>query len=210
MKKRSSKYRIRDGKGRFVSTLFTQLVKLQLADKKGIPVKEEYKTKSGKIKERKIPFDRVMEEAKITDSELKEFFEGYKKTFHKMYEKGSLQLFKNSGSLESALDGFGGKVVLNGEKVKADKVLLVVSEFKQWLSSSLNSADFDIVITQSFDGNTLTFDIPDTDKLEKDLCGYLGAENIDEVFDEFTANEIIDAINEILASQGYQITVYGS
>jgi hypothetical protein len=187
---------IRDSKGRYVSKLFANEVKLTLLASKGIDVKKVHADNFKKI-------DALIKENKIKPEGVKKFYDKNKFIFEELNEKGKLKgTWKNSNQLQDAIEGYQGEIFINtGTKIKKvtkDEASLIINRFKTSVVGSINAQDFAVLPTFTLSG-TMTFNIPSPTKLNKELMKFFGIEDIEEL-DEFDAAEISEALTSVLES----------
>ena len=185
---------IRDSKGRYVSKLFANEVKLTLLASKGIDVKQVHADNFKKI-------DKLIKENKIKPESVKKFYEKNKFAFEELNEKGKLKgTWKNSNQLQDAIEGYQGEIFINDgkktKKVTKDEASLIINRFKTSVVGSINAQDFSVLPTFTLSG-TMTFNIPSPNRLNKELMKYFGVEELEEL-DDFDAAEISEALTAIL------------
>jgi len=185
---------IRDSKGRYVTKLFANEVKLTLLASKGIDVKKVHADNFKKI-------DKLIKENKVKPQEVKKYYEKRKFIFEELNEKGELKgTWKNSNQLQEAIEEYQGEIFINNgnktKKVTKDEASLIINRFKTSVVGSINAQDFAVMPTLSLSGK-MTFNIPSPTKLDKELMKYFGIEDIEEL-DEFDAAEISEALTIVL------------
>ena len=189
---------IKNEKGQYVSKIFTNEIKKTLLASKKIDVSKIAPDQTSKI-------DDLLKEAKLTQKEVKKFYDKNKPIFDDLLTFGKLKgTSKNSNQIGKVIDQYKGKFFLdrgNGKikEVSAAQMKYELTRFKNALSSNLNLVDFSLNPTFSIDGN-ITLKIPNTKKFFNDLKTYFGVKTIEEL-EDFDGAEIMEAAENIL--KGY-------
>jgi hypothetical protein len=204
MKKQSAKVtvRLRDEKGRFTTNKFRDEVIKGLAASKGV-------SSFVKQKKRSVEKDaeQIIKEAKITNKELKYYYNVNKETFITRLRSGYDQdLDRNYNQLNKDIENYKGKIFLNGKEVSKHQMKYQIEKFKQLLSTEINVVDFTVRPKYYFDGK-IEIDLPNADKVLKELMKYFDVKKAEDL-DEFTGEEITQALKEILDND--DIVIYAS
>jgi hypothetical protein len=193
---------IKDNSGKYISNTLQQEVIKGLAASKGVSSRTE-KNKSKRI-------EVIKQEAKITDKELKKFYEINRESYDRIIKTGSLkEVTRNSDQIENDINNYKGKIYINrnGQKIKVSKseAIQEVVKFKQYLASHFSTVEIVITPELTFDGRMI-LPIADAKKLYKDMKEKLGVNNMDDMSDaiaDMDGPELNELLSEIFEDEGY-------
>jgi hypothetical protein len=185
---------IKDSSGRFVSKIFTNEIKKTLLATKKVDVSKIKSDQSETI-------DKLLKDAKVTPKQIKSFYEKNKQIFEDLNTFGNLKgTSKNSNQIEKAIDKYKGKILINDgtgfKEVTKTEAKFQFANFKQLLSSNINVVEFYVKPTLSING-TMKINLPEPKEFRKKIKKYFEITNLKDL-DNFTAEEISEAIKEIL------------
>lgn len=167
---------IKDDSGKYVTKIFKDELTRILAAQKGVASRD--------IKNNTRKIEQVIKEAQITNKELKNFYEFGREEFTKMIKTGTKKgTARNSNQMEDDIDSYKGKISLvskgKKERSNAAEASYKLDEFKQFLSTNFNAANFSLHPTYSFDGEMI-IDVPSPEKIIEYLVEKSGAETFEE------------------------------
>lgn len=192
---------IKDSGGRYVPKILVNEVTKILLATKGQDVSKIAADQTKKI-------TALMADAKVSAKEVAAFYKQNKEIFEDVINNGELTgTPRNSNQLTKSLEDYKGVIEVNGKQTTAAKAKYKLMQFKQYLSANINVVDFTIQPQLSFDGK-MKLEIPNPQRLVKDLLQYFGAKNVDEL-EDFSGAEITEAIREILGEDS-PIIIYAS
>lgn len=184
--KKRAKLSLRDSKGRFTTNVFKREVIKTILAKRGINVSKD------QTKKDRAEVDRVIKEARITQTELNKEYKKNIDIFSEMiYSGGLLSSWRNFNQILSDIEKYNGRFGIRPtnrepwEIVTKDLAKLRVRQFKQLISSHLDASDFTMKYLLTFDG-TLVLTIPDMKPLRKQAKEIESEEDTDDFFEEVT------------------------
>ena len=185
---------IRDEKGRFISAVLSNEIKKTVLATKKIDVSKINSDQTEKI-------NQLLKEAKVTPQQVKKFYQKNQDIFEDIVTRGELKgTSKNSNQIEKAIREYKGKIFVNDgtgpKEVSKEKAIYQITRLKSFLSDNINVVDFTVLPVLSLDGK-MKLNIPNPQKLLKDIKEYLGAKTTEDL-EEFSGAEIMEALSEIL------------